>query len=72
MTENRPIDNDDDDIAYTWTQAQASISQAFKKGLIEVRMREEDGTSIYQPLYLAFTSSGEITIVVDRESVTFI
>lgn len=66
------LPNDDDDITYEWTLAQASISKAFKEGRIDLRIKEPDGITIYRPKYICFTSHGNITIVADNASVEYI
>lgn len=71
MTDKPIYNNDDDDITYAWTEAQFCLSKAFKDGLIDIRLREPDGLTIYRPLYLAFTSNGQITIMVDEESAEY-
>lgn len=71
MTEKGSYNNDDD-IAFVWTEEQASISRAFNKDLIDVRLIEPDGVTIYRPAYLCFMSGGEITISIDYGSAKFV
>lgn len=67
MTDGKIHNNDDDEATYEYTCAQASISEAFKKGNIEIRMVDSKGTSIYHPAYLVYSSSGHIIVVVHTD-----
>lgn len=66
------FNSDEKDDIFFITQAQDTISQAFKLGKIDIRIKDPDGICIYRPSYLCFTTSGEITIVANGDSAEYI